>query len=279
MSTPIPLMIDSGAYSAYSVGKEIKLDEYIAFCHEMKKLHPHAVFIGLDVVQDPVQSWKNWMRMRKEGVRAVPVHQILWGDEWLKKYLDKTDHIGLAPGTFDIRKSATKRQLAYDQVWERFLIDKDRMPKYRVHGMAVTSFRLMARYPWHSVDSTSWLKASRCGSILVPKRKAGKWDWTVPPKQVGVSCRDDNSTRGGRHYENLGPTEQQQVLQYLKELGLRMGFRVRGRDGGWVLVRGVSTYYGDRDHVNMEAYASFLQHLPYPRPFLKKRMRGFGIMA
>jgi hypothetical protein len=309
-------MIDSGAFSAYSKGVEIDLDEYIVFCLKWQTIHPHAIFIGLDILGDSQLeadrdkrargSYENWMRMRRAGVNALPIYHANTDTKWLYKYLKKTDHIGVSSGTFSIKRSQSKRLRAWTALWRDHLTDSAGMPICKVHGMGVTSWKLVARFPWHSVDSSSWLMGSRTGTVQIPKALGCKWhkgklvscDWDFSDPQIVTVLRQRTRVRGGsrfqgaspaafnaqavskRDYFHMSPSEQEVIRHYLRTIGLRIGFSVplSDRPGAQGLLRGVSTYYGDRDLCNLATYSSFMERLPWPRPFLEEGPTNLGIV-
>lgn len=65
------LLIDSGAFTAASVGKRIDLTEYAEFLGTWRGVYDHAV--TLDVIGDPVATRKNTQRLHGMGHRVMPV--------------------------------------------------------------------------------------------------------------------------------------------------------------------------------------------------------------
>jgi hypothetical protein len=55
-----------------------------------------------------------------------------------------------------------------DALWGNIMTHKDGSPKLKVHGFGLTVFSLMFRYPWFSVDSTSWLMTGVYGACVLP---------------------------------------------------------------------------------------------------------------
>ena len=259
-----PIMIDSGAFSVWTRGETIDLEEYIAFCLELRQRFPEAVFVNLDVIGDGESSCENWEIMREHGVDALPIYHPKTPIKYLLAYLEKVDYIGIG----GIAKTRTRERIQIlDRLWENHLIDDDRMPTHKVHGMGVTTFSLLKRYPWYSVDSTSWLVHPMYGMLLVPKRRNGAWDYTQSPHMIAVSYRSGERSVRGKHYDNLPPEQQRMVLDFLKERGHRMGFRcVREEDGKGLLLPGVSNSYARID-LSIDFYTKFFDHLVWPRPF------------
>ncbi len=68
----IEFLLDSGAFTAFNVGKTIELQDYIAWVHAWK---PHLFgYMALDVLQDPVATDANQQTMMTAGLVPIPVH-------------------------------------------------------------------------------------------------------------------------------------------------------------------------------------------------------------
>ena len=276
----IPLMIDSGAYSAWAKKEEIDLDAYIEFIYEVLiPNHPHAVYVNLDVINNGKLSYKNWQIMRKEGLKPLPVYHVSTDIKWLKRYLRHTDYIGLGA---IVNLSTPKRIVSLDRIWNDFFIGSDKMPKVKVHGMGITSYSLMKRYPWYSIDSTSWLQHGIYGKVLIPKFQGGEWDYMASPLIIGFSSQSPTRKEKGKHFETLAPMERKLLLRFLKEENIPLGRstlkKVKGKNGRTkikedVIEKGVSNEFRLRCYLNALFFSRFIKHLPYPRPFHQSRRR------
>ena len=90
----VDLFLDSGAYSAYSQGISINLDDYIAFIKE--NISSLNVYANLDVIGDPAKTWQNQRLMERAGLNSLPTFHYNENERWLRKYLDKGyDYIAL----------------------------------------------------------------------------------------------------------------------------------------------------------------------------------------
>ncbi len=269
----IRLFIDSGAYSAWTRGKVIDIDEYIAYLHEIIATYPKAeiLYANLDVIGEGAASYKNWNIMRAEGLHPLPIYHASTDIKWLKRYLQKVDHIGLGAIA---NMSTPKRTWALDRLWAEFLIDDKQMPKVKVHGMGITSFPLMKRYPWHSIDSTSWLLVGAYGKVFLPRWRHGAWDFFAQPHVIAFS--DDSPTRAqkGKHIDNVPPQVRRQLLDYLEFAGFKFGTNKKEKGSLVVVEEGVSNDHKKRVDLNAFFFAQFIQQLPYPRPFCVKRPKG-----
>jgi hypothetical protein len=265
----IPIMVDSGAFTVHTRGESIDLDQYVTFCHEVQTRAPKAVLVNLDVIGDARASYRNWRIMLREGIRALPVWHATTDRKYLGKYLDHTDYVGIgginrysAPGRGDVARKAV-----LDNVWEDYLIDgRTRLPRARVHAMGATAFSTMRRYPWYSVDSSTWLYAARTGDVPIPKQTHGKWDWARIPRRVGFSPRSKEMRFKGHHFANMDPETRAAVRAYFQEHGSRLGFHFRLPCGKRMIAQGLTVACSERALLSVHAFANFLKSYPWPRP-------------
>ena len=88
---------------------------------------------------------------------------------------------------------------------------KDGKPKVKVHGFGMTTRELLFRYPWASVDSTSWYSSRYGGCFLdVPDD-----DGTVRDYKIDFSSR---SGKRSWHYDRLPPPHRKAISDRLEEL-------------------------------------------------------------
>lgn len=290
MPSTIPLMIDSGAFSVGNRkgnGKTVEpidIHDYIAFCKEVKKDFPNVVCVNLDVVDEGRLSYRNWKIMLDAGVRTLPVYHVTTDEMWLAKYCAQTDYVGIGAIA---RAHDSKRAIALDRVWERYLVDEDRMPTHKVHGMGITSFTLMKRYPWYSLDSTSWFMVAMYGHLCIPRRRHGRWDFGGQALKITFSEKGNNRKVKNKHIENLSPPERRDLLAYCKEMGFPLGEskprsvqilgkRVLVHDDPRITEVGLSNNFEMRALMNLEYYARFQQEHPWPRA-LPPTHNGFEV--
>lgn len=222
----VDLFLDSGAYSAATQGVEINLEEYAEFVKKYQKYI--SVFANLDVIGDAEASYQNQLKLEALGLNPMPVfhHNEPW--EYLDLYIEKYDYIGLG-GT--ARAGAVIRDRFLDECWTRICDKKTGIPKVKVHGFGLTSIRHMIRYPWYSVDSTSWVLTGRFGFIFVPRRKNNKWVYDEASFKIGVSTRSPSMKEKGQHFTTMSPTYQKVILEYIEEKGFVIGSSEYKREG------------------------------------------------
>lgn len=239
------LLLDSGAFSVWTKGVKIDLEEYISFC---EKYPDCSYYVNLDVIpgkpgdkssltKDSVEAacrrgWENYKVMidRLGMNKVIPVfHQ---GDpiRWLDKYLDfGVTYIGISPAndrqtsgsshkaTFAGRGSLSTTKLQWINSLRKHLFDGAGRPVVKTHGFAVTSYDLMKSMEWWSVDSASWKLAGAWGTIYVPH----SGNFSVEPEQYKTSANFDPG-KLGKHVTCV-PRFPRRVEAWLEECGVPVG--------------------------------------------------------
>ncbi len=214
----IDLFLDSGAFSAWRQGVDVNIEEYIAF---IKKHKEHlSVYANLDAIGDPVKTLKNQRTMEKAGLEPLPCFHYGEPIKYLEDYVSGYDYIALG-GMVPI--SSKNLSIWLDDLFANHLTDKKGMPLVKVHGFGMTSLKLMLRYPWYSVDSTSWVVTGRLGSIYVPRFRKGKYIYDEDSWKVAVSTRSPAKKEAGEHIDTLTAAQHQAVLDYLDSKGFVLG--------------------------------------------------------
>lgn len=247
------LILDSGAYSAWNIGATIDLDDYIAYIKKNKHLLAH--YVNLDVIpgkpgrprtqaeveESAAQSYKNLKYMAKRGLRPIPVfHQ---GERWywLERLMaEGWDYIGISPMA-DLPSPVVNRW--FDEAFT-LTTDKGGKPIIRTHGFGVTAFKALWRYPWTTVDSTTWATVAGYGRILVPQYRGGVPDYTVKPLSVLISgVQSKAKTKGDNakmQFESMGPLLQKHIVDFIESVGLSI-YDARNDTGARMML--VCTYF------------------------------------
>lgn len=214
----VNLFLDSGAYSAFSKNVAINLQDYIDFIRRYAKYID--VYANLDDINDPKKTWENQREMEKQGLKPLPVYHV--GED--HKYLEMAmQYDYFAIGGMALKSSAVRLE-SFDYIFALICpASNNFLPTRKIHGFGMTSLDLMLRYPWWSVDSTSWVLTGRFGSVYVPRKRQGKYDYLQNPWKINVSNRSPKTSEEGQHYETFSLMEKQIIFDYFKDKGFEMG--------------------------------------------------------
>lgn len=293
----VNLFLDSGAYSAYSQGVEIKIEDYIAFIKEHQQYL--EVYANLDVIGDAEATLQNQKIMEKEGLAPLPCFHYGEDIKYLKYYLERYEYIALG-GMVPI--STPDLILWLDDIFHSYICDKNTgLPKVKIHGFGLTSFSLMKRYPWYSVDSTSWVVTGRMGAVYVPRYRQGKWIYTEDSFKVAVSTRSPSKKEAGQHIDTFSPAEKKIIFDYFAHKGYVLGkseFKKEAEDyelkenerwngkasGGFreveiIVLSGLSNDYMKRDELNIMYFIDLEKSMPtWPWAFkIQESRKGFSL--
>ena len=196
------LFLDSGAFSLFKehsqVGRDLqgffKSKEFRAYAKAyatfVKENEQYIdVYANIDVIGNPELSWEILKYLENEhGLNPCPVIHYGTDLKWLDKHLEAGyDLIALGGMAIKVRGSTKQVSLWLDRVFERCCPPPSRLPSVRLHGFGVTTHSIMVRYPWWSVDSTTWCMKGAYGMIHLPKKVGGKYDYLTTPHYFSVS--------------------------------------------------------------------------------------------
>ena len=138
-------VLDSGAFTAWTKGKQVDLSEYIDTALELRAEDPLLTEVfALDVIGDHEGSLRNCEEMHRQGVNAIPCFHVDEPEEALIEMAAKYDKIALG-GMVGFK---SKRAFA-EQCFARVF------PK-KIHGFGVGNSKDILALPWHSVDASNW---------------------------------------------------------------------------------------------------------------------------
>lgn len=181
------LVVDSGAYSAWSRGKAFDIDEYINFLNSNNVIEQAFWCAEADVIPGsfgvdpteeeraaaPQKSWENYLYMIervKIPKKIVPIFHQGEDFKYLKQMLefkfldgDHIPYIGISPRN-DVH--VNEKVVWYERVWK--IIKESSNPNVLTHNFGMTSIALMEQFPSCSSDSTSWIRSASFGNILIP---------------------------------------------------------------------------------------------------------------
>lgn len=253
--------------------KEFKeyLDEYARFIHKFGGILDW--YINVDIIFNPEMSWEVQKYLENEhGLNPIPVIHHGTPLHWLEKYLDAGYEL-LGFGGLGRQVAWQKYSDWGDQAWSLVCPKPDRLPKVKIHGFAMTSFNLMRRYPWWSVDSASWAKLAAYGHLAVPYKRKGTFRCSEDPYIMTVSERSPRARLNreqrieAKHYGPCGPIRKAVLRDWLEYIHVPFG---KTDDDGNVKEAGVTNDYNQRNRANLLFFEAFRKALPeWPHPFIQ----------
>ena len=240
------LMLDSGAYTAWTKGVEIDVDRYADFVLENQKYITVAVNLDTlpgkkgkipsdaDAEEAARLSFDNLIHLRDRGVNVIPVFHQGERFYWLDKMLGEGfDYIGLSPNQ---NRTHVQR---YEWVRNCFskLCGNSPYTTVKTHGFGFTSFKSIRDFPWYSLDSTSWIRSeSGHGIILVPRTDAqGNYVFRRPYSRVAVTTDkfSQSAWKNGNHINQLGKRDRDYVEKVMADAGADFSKCHTSSGNGW----------------------------------------------
>ena len=206
------IFLDSGAFSAHTLGVELKVSDYCDYIKrntDIIRVEDGVTMASvLDGIGDPLQTWRNQYEMELRGVKPLPCFHAGEDERYLEHYVANYPYITLG----GMVGSSTKQLgIWLDRIWDQYLVDGSGRAKVKVHGFGITSVPLMERYPWYSCDSSSWIQSTSFGTVVTPKYGP-----------ISVSEKSPSRHDAGQHITTLSAIEQDHVLRYLEEQGFTL---------------------------------------------------------
>lgn len=161
------VIIDSGAFTAYTTGKTINPRDYASWSLDFQKRWEYKMksleFMNLDVIGNQDDSWKNQSILESLGMTPIPIITFGADKKHLIRALDNYDYIALG-GLVPYSRNKPKLQKWLDYCFNiitRKYKETGVMPK--IHLLGITTDWVLKRYPCYSSDSSSWVSCLRFG--------------------------------------------------------------------------------------------------------------------
>jgi hypothetical protein len=180
------LIVDSGAFSAYNSGMEIKLEDYIEFVKKTKERFKEVKelnFVQLDVVFDEEGTKNNYEAMLEAGLDPCPVFTRGGSPDRFKQLLSTGKYIFV--GGVQRGKGAPN--------FAKWVLENS-TPQDKVHLLAFVRPDFINHYKPYSVDASSWTSAGRYGQLLYycngRLKSMSKSDFSKQPKKEFLDACD-----------------------------------------------------------------------------------------
>lgn len=203
------VFLDSGAFSAYTLGVDLDLPTYCKYIIEnediIRKDDGILMASVLDGIGDAQLTYENQMEMERLGAKPLPCFHVGEDERYLEWYIANYDYITLGGM---VSCSSTQLLIWLERMWEKYLTDGAGRAKIKVHGFGITSKNIMERYPWHSCDSSSWIQAASFGSIVCPQHG-----------NLQVSDKSPSRHVHGQHVSTLTQIEKEALFKLFESQG------------------------------------------------------------
>lgn len=157
---PVDFLADSGAFSAYSTGKPITVEEYAEWLLAQAPVINAAA--TMDVIGDSRATARNTDRLLElVGDRVTVIAVFHAGSPWaeFERLCEQHRYIALGGAVY-----AGHRETAMLQWCARaHLVAREH--DVRLHGFGLTKPPYPELLPWYSVDSAYWISANRTGTL------------------------------------------------------------------------------------------------------------------
>lgn len=210
--------IDSGSFTLWTKAKEFGIenncgewefydtDEFYAYLEGyaafVKKYH-YGIDLCANVDVLPFKSsgippkgkdshtlsYRNLKLLEEMGITPVPVvHLFADINVWLRRYVEEGYPVIGLGGLVGSAMTENCRKWV-DRCFN--FVCPDGKPVVKLHGFGISAHEYILRYPWYSVDSTTWTKLGAFGYIIVPKFRKERFIFT-PQDLVDIGHPIDN---------------------------------------------------------------------------------------
>jgi len=228
----VDLMLDSGAFGAWTRGEQIDIDLYIAFilanaehidsCVNLDVIPATAGVVATQaqVEESAELSWRNLLYIEQHGVHPIPVFHQGEDFSWLRRLMDHgCPYIGISPSNNN--NVSSQKQVWLDRVFD-VICDEDGWPRVKTHAFGMTAVSLVQRYPWFSADSTSWVLSSARGSVMVPRAVHGVWDFQQGPLMLYMSGQSRLKPGDARDWRTCSKAERENAAAWFDHCGVSL---------------------------------------------------------
>ena len=159
-------LLDSGAFTFMNNSKkEVNWDQYVESYANFINKYNIENFFELDI--DNIVGIKEVERLRNKletltKKKCIPVWHKSRGLEYWKKMCEDYDYVAIGG-------IVTKEIKQQDYKYFTPLLKIAKENNCKVHGLGFTNLKSLSKYPFYSVDSTSWKSGNRFGTLYLFK--------------------------------------------------------------------------------------------------------------
>lgn len=185
------LLIDNGEFTFHRKGGSLDIDEYIKWLNDNDELIDYAIALDSipgkwgqprtseDVRISAEKTWENFLYMRskmKSPDKALPVFHMGESFDNFERFLQFPDLKYMCiSGMKDLTNK--QREAWYEKCF--YLVSKYKRQDMKFHCLGSATIQNAVKFPFTSMDATSWIMTGSNGSVLT--------DWGVV--YVGDECK------------------------------------------------------------------------------------------
>lgn len=284
---PPPILNSSLDFSYFNLVKGSPFREYCdSYARFMKAMDGRLDFCAnVDVIGNPELTIETQRYFEEEhGVFPVPVIHQGASMKYVEHYLGrKYDMIGLGGFASGVGGWETMRPWCDDVFLLVCPASNKHLPVCKVHGFAMTGLKGIWRWPWFSVDSTSWLIWPANGWIPVPRWSDTKrWMYDRQPMVINACPASSTLKNRERHMLNVSERVLGLMHRYMEEAEVPIG---SVNDKGKLKEWGIVSHHRARMQANLYYFKELQNHMPpWPWPLSEQVMKrrraipaGFGL--
>lgn len=161
------LILDSGAFTAHTLGKTFTPDAYAQWVHAMRARWTDKMAavhcMNLDVIGDQHATWRNQRTLEAFDIDPMPIITFDAPMKDLRQALEQYDYIAFG-GLVPHARNRKRLQGWLDTCFREVLAHRERTGTLRrIHLLGITSEWALMRYPLYSSDSSSFIACIRYG--------------------------------------------------------------------------------------------------------------------
>ena len=215
----VRLMVDSGAFTAWTRGEQVNRDSLEAFFKSLlDQYHDHIEFVlvNLDVIPgrrgvDPTplelqeaqrRSEENFHYLSQQfPLMVMPVFHQGESTAYYDQLVRENEYVCLSP-----RNDLPERlRIDWAQRYSHRTTDR------RYHGLAATGITMMETVNWYSVDSATWVMVAGYGGIL--------WRNERKLSVLTVSAESNAKREFDNHIESMSDFHQKRIADKIAARG------------------------------------------------------------
>lgn len=218
------VFMDSGAFTLWTKGKKVNIDEYITFLNENRdKL---TLFGQVDVIPGDIvhgatveqvkqaakETWENYLYMRERVINPeglMYTFHVGEPEEYLKQALEWRDKDGKAISYMALGGMVGKPKLIRESFLKKVydVIASSSNSNVKIHTFGMTNFELLNSFPITSADSSSYIMTAVNGGIMT---------------EYGTITLSDRKDTLLTHYKNLPYEYRENLEKYVQDFGFTL---------------------------------------------------------